>query len=414
MANIKGQQHGQGPFAPGPKSFLELIGGFAVLAAYGAGIYVLFHLPSLLAVVGTILAGSIAGPLPLFGEIAESVALGMIAGLIVGIIRLQLDRKSDVLDELVGAILSPEAITAAQVRWSAAALAVGIGAGTGLAIGRLGILGSHGTAPSVVGPLLAGACFWGCPSGTGGGGDVLVVLFAITLVVMLLAVIMSFGVTLVLAATAKGLATGAAQGGGRAIGIAAAVALSRLRWTALTNAGRYGRPGKLTFETASAKFVEGRPERREIVPPFLDWLRSRHIPPASMGSQVDAYCAQSARTRELEAQNAKTAHLARRPAEPGWNEQKHLRVPRGIARRAAEFEKTVLRELAVEVPRLIERQDPTLRIASTDGAPAFDGSTATLFHQGYLGKSLLTGIREGAIVGAVGAVLSLSVLVASR
>lgn len=415
MAVVKGpQDHGPGPIIYGPQSFLELIGGFAVLGAAAAGIYLLFYLPSLLAGLWALLAGTVVGPLPLLGDMLSSLVLGVIAGAVVGAIRIRLNRRSAVIDELVGAVLSQDAITAAKVRWSAAALAIAIGAGSGLAIGRLGIFNAGDTSATVVGPLLAGACFWGCPPGAGGGGDPFVALVAIALIVVLLTVLLSLGVTAVFVAGAKGLATGAAQGVGHAVGIATAIAVSRLRTTALTQS-QYGRPGKLTFEGACAQFVDQGPaERREIVEPFLNWLRSRGLAVATMGAHIDAYCAQSARALEFEAQNVKTSHLTMNPNDPEWNEQKHLRVPRGIARRAAAQEKAVLYALADEVPRLVARQDPTLRMTATDGAPVFDGLTATLFHPRFLQGSLLTGMRDGAIVGAVGAVLSLGVLLVSR
>lgn len=220
----------------------------------------------------------------------------------------------------------------------------------------------------------------------------------------------------------KGLASGGAQGAGKAIGLALVLFLTRLRTTGLTNIALRSKPGKLTAEAACASFIASTPvgpdavERRRIVAPYVAWLRERGI---SQGvgtlGDVHAYSAQSARTQQLEEQKAMTAGLARNRSEPGWNEQKHLRVPRGIARAAADLEIEVLQALIDEVPSMVRERDPVSRMTTTDGAPVFDGSNATLFHAEWFRRSLVvTGIREGAIVGMVSTVLTLGLLLVAR
>lgn len=102
--------------------------------------------------------------------------------------------------------------------------------------------------------------------------------------------------------------------------------------------------------------------------------------PNSQRQTRSDYCRQSAVVKELEEQIAKTAGLAKEPGEPGWDQPKHLRVPRGIRRTLAELEKEVLRGLADEVPGACAaaRSDSA---DDHDGAALFDGTDATLFHR---------------------------------
>jgi hypothetical protein len=419
MTNIE-PRHSQGPVGYGPTSFTELFLSMFALGAIVAALWLLvhlfFHVPLLLASVGTLLRGVVAGPGS--SELLASLGLGVVAGIVVGAVRLR--HTSLVLDELVGAVLSPETFTAATVRWSAAAFSVAIGVGSGLVVARLGIVGVEAEVASVVGPLLSGGCFWGCPPGSG-SGDLTVTLFAIALIVVALTVLWSIGAAGLFAAVGKGLASGGAQGAGKAIGLALVLFLTRLRTTGLTDIASRSKPGKLTAEAACASFIESTSvgpnavERRRIVEPYLAWLRERGISQgAGTLGDVHAYSAQSARTKELEKQKAMTAGLARNRNEPGWNEQKHLRVPRGIARSAAELEIEVLRALIDKVPSMVRERDPVNRMTTTDGAPVFDGSNATLFHSDWFRRSLLAGIREGAIVGMVSAVLTVGLLLVAR
>jgi hypothetical protein len=107
------------------------------------------------------------------------------------------------------------------------------------------------------------------------------------------------------------------------------------------------------------------------------------------------YCRQSACAKELEEQIAKTAGLAKEPGEPGWDQPKHLRVPRGIRRTLAELEKEVLRGLADEVPGACAaaRSDSA---DDHDSAALFDGQTRRS-STALAGRNLLAGMREGAI-----------------
>jgi hypothetical protein len=244
MVTIKPQQS-PSPFAYGPQTFTDLLLGFMALGAIGAAIYVVFHLPYLFSAGGALLAGVVTGPFASVGEMLASVALGALAGVAVGAIRLKL--RSRVVDELVGAVLAPETLTAAKVGWAAAALAVAISVGSGLAVGRLGVVGVEVGASTVVGPLLTAACLWGCPPGAG-DGDLFVTFVAIVLIVIVLTLVLSIGVTAIFAAAGKGLVAGAAQGTGHALGLAIVLMLTRLRTTGLTDAGHRGTPGKLTFD----------------------------------------------------------------------------------------------------------------------------------------------------------------------
>lgn len=420
MTNIE-PRNSRGPLGYGPTSFTELFLSIFALGAIVATLWLLvhvfFHVPLLLAAVGTLLRGVLAGSGS--SELLASLGLGVVAGIVVGAVRLR--HTSLVLDEFVGAVLSPETFTAATVRWSAVAFSIAIGLGSGLVVARLGIVGVEAEVESVVGPLLSGGCFWGCPPGSGGSGDLTVTLFAIALIVVALTVLWSIGAAVLFAAMGKGLANGGAQGAGKAIGLALVVFLTRLRTTGLTNLASRSKPGKLTAEAAYASFIASTPvgpdavERRRIVAPYVAWLRERGIlEGAGTRGDVRAYCAQSARTQQLEKQKAMTAGLARNRGEPGWNEERHLRVPRGIARSAAQLEIEVLQALIDEVPSMIREGDPVNRMTATDGAPVFDGSNSTLFHAEWFRRSLVTGIREGAIVGTVSAVLTLGLLLVAR
>jgi hypothetical protein len=120
------------------------------------------------------------------------------------------------------------------------------------------------------------------------------------------------------------------------------------------------------------------------------------LAPNSQRQTRSDYCRQSACAKELEEQIAKTAGLAKEPGEPGWDQPKHLRVPRGIRRTVAELERSYAGS-PTRYRGLCSGAFRTRRMTTTDGAPAFDGTDATLFHPRWLWRNLLAGLREGAI-----------------
>jgi hypothetical protein len=377
-----------------------------------AGIFLLFHLPLLGSSVASLLLASIRAPWVSPGEMTASFLLGAAGAIVIWIIKRRV--RSRVVEELVGATISTDTVTALKIGRMEAVLSILIGVFSSIVVDRLDVLGVHSGATSELGMLLSAG---GGGGGAGaGGGDLFVILVAVVIVVILLTMLGAVGISAVLSAAAKGMLGGAAEGAGRATGIAIMLTLTRLGTTLVTDQGRRGKAGRLTLAAACEEFIASSSagadaqERRAVVEPYLDWLRRLDIEPdaPALARHVEVYCRQSKRRREFEDHLAKTANLAREPGQPGWEREKPMRVARGVARDAAEREVRILGELAAAVPSRMREQDPTLRMSTTDGAPVFDGTLATLLHARWFSAGLRTCVREGVLVGALVGIISVA------
>jgi hypothetical protein len=370
------------------------------------------------------------------GALLTTLWLGLCAGVLTAIVRLK--GRKRIIEELITAVLSPETITALQVRWSATALFLAIGLGSGFLAASLGLTGDHGAVASslsFVGPWVSGACVLKCPTGGGGGGLAAALLIGLCLFLLVLA--LSVGVSAVLAALGKGLVGGAAQGGAQALGVAIVLALTRLWTTRLADAASRAPPEPLSLPDAIGEYarsqggdawtayalwqrkerVEATPEafsayKGEVVKEYLHWLAREgiEVTTASLAQGQDAYLAQSRRWREhLKVEREAQAWPVYARGTPEEIRQRPLRKTRWHAADDARFERRVLGDLATTLEQAAKDREPRNRIRASDDAPVFDGSQEALFHPRWFRSAIYTGMREGALVGVVSTILAILV-----
>jgi hypothetical protein len=302
--------------------------------------------------------------------------VGAAVGVVIGVIRWRRRDRSEVVEELVAAVGSPDVVNAARLSLSSALVHAAAGLAAGLAVALVGahlagILGGQ----SIVPGSAAASAFAAIGGGAGGGGGfegTLSLLLSLLILLVLLGMLFGAAAAGGVAAIAGSSMSGATQGLGQGLGAALVLALTRLWNTELTPEARVARGlSPLTLSGAVDAYA-GKPNTPPgpLIGRYLDWLAANGHPldPPSVVAAFDAW-----------------ARFLR--------ERGRGNPPREVA----SFVYHVHAELA--------RRAPEKRLAASTGAPALDGTPRTLLYPGWFRRSLLAGAAIGALAGALQALL---------
>jgi hypothetical protein len=206
----------------------------------------------------------------------------------------------------------------------------------------------------------------------GGGGDwpadgwaLLSSLFAFMLVVGASTILASIVLHGLLATAAQSAVTGAAQGGGQALGTSFVLAATRL-WTSRVSwqgiAAREAPP--LSLDGAIQEYAGADEHSRRLIGRYLDWLRETGYPVTIESAAARYY---------------------------DWGQflesRGRGRPPQAVA----------LFHLHLEDE--IRKRNPAERFVEPPGVPQYDGRQATLLYRGWFRRALRTGAITGAASG---------------
>ena len=351
---------------------------FAFAGAILTGVVLLF-LPTLPGLLWVMLA-----KLPALGGLSSPVLhllidllLGAAAGVIIGVIRWRRRNRSEVAEELVAAIGSPDVLDVARIGWSSALVHAAAGLAAGLAVALVGahLAGALGGQIAVPGSAAGAAVqLVGGGGGAGAGGleSILSFLLSLLIVIVILGALFGAAAASGVAAIAGSTLSGTIHGLGQGLGTALMLALTRLWTSELTQEARIARGlAPLTLPGAVDAYMgQTNATPRHLVGRYFDWLVANGHP-LDPRSVVDAF--------------------------PLW--ARFLRE-RGRGNPPHEVDRFVSR-----VRSEMARRAPEKRLTISTGAPALDGTRQTLLYPGWLRRSLLTGAAIGGAAGALQALL---------
>lgn len=396
--------------------------GMALLVG---GLFALLEFIAAVPVAVGLLKGLYLGTWPAFSEILATATLGGLGGLVIGLLRFWRKKSHGVVNELIATAASPDTITALRL----GVIAVGFTTALGLLGGALG--GALGASPSGLSPDTALALVIGGGGGLGGGGfggagegelSLLTLLIAVTLLVILLTTLFSLGLGLVGFSVTKSAVLGGVAGGARGFGELAALMLTRLGTVRLTAMAHEAPPGPL----ATAAIIEAhlapiadpaqRAETKAWIDEYESWIARQPVPPDLLGwdSPVDRYIPGAPRWREYQECLAHYESLPKHQRySPEWEAQHDERVRLRQLNDRAKAEKSALELYAGTVRKMRTARDPSKRMETSDSAPTYDGTAATLFHPGSTMAALKEALYSGVYAGAVTAIIA-CVLIAVR
>jgi hypothetical protein len=302
--------------------------------------------------------------------------LGGVVGLVIGIMRWRWRNRSEVVEELVAAIGSPDIVNAARIGVANAIAHAVAGVAAGLALALVGAHLSGIPDLEIVVPGSAASMALGVagggPGGTGGFEGLASLLLALFTVIVVLSALFGLAAGGGLAAVGGGAVTGAAQGVGQGLGAALVLVLTRLWTTELTGEARIARGlHPLTLSEALDSYAR-RPNCSPgpLIGGYFDWL-------SASGHQVDP---------------ASVVHKFVQ-----WRQVLHQRGRGNPPHVVSEFVQHVERELA--------RRAPEKRLAAANSTPPLAGTAEALLYPGWFRRSLLSGAAAGAMAGALQAML---------